>query len=349
MDIKPLLQECIARRASDLHLSAGVPALLRLDGDLVPLSTQHLTHNEIQQALSALMPPSQQAQFQKTWECDFSFEVPDLARFRVNVFSQWRGLAAAFRPIPTRIPSLQALQAPAILAELVLRPRGLILVTGPTGSGKSTTLAAMVDQLNQNTSKHILTIEDPIEFVHPPQQSLINQREVGGQTLGFEQALRSGLREDPDVILVGELRDLSTLRLAMTAAETGHVVLASLHTSGAAKSIGRIVDVFPGEEKSGVFSRLSESLEAVISQVLLKRKAGAGRVAAYEIMVANPAIRHLIREGKVAQMHSVIQTGSAAGMQTLDQSLAALVRQGVVEMSEAKSKAHHPDQLVGGF
>ena len=346
MNLNLLLNQCVERGASDLHLSSGVKALFRRDGDLEPASEQALTHEELGVALRAIMAPAQQRHFDKNRECDFSFEVPGLARFRVNVFTQLRGIAAAFRPIPMQMPSLEALEAPGILSTLVQSHRGLVLVTGPTGSGKSTTLAAMIDHLNHSSSKHILTIEDPIEFVHTSDRSLIQQREVGIQTLSFDNALRSALREDPDVILVGELRDLATIRLAITAAETGHLVLATLHTSGAAKSIDRIIDVFPSDEKGMVRSMLSESLNAVISQNLLKRLGASGRVAAHEIMVATPAIRNLIREGKVAQMVSAIQTGAAVGMQTLDQSLSALVKQGRVSLQEAKSKAHHPDQLT---
>jgi twitching motility protein PilT len=293
-----------------------------------------------------IMGPDQQAQYRNEQASDFSFEVEGLARFRVNVFAQSRGIAAAFRRIPTQIPALSALQAPAILSTLMKSTKGLILVTGPTGSGKSTTLAAMIDQLNQTESRHVLTLEDPIEFVHPSKQCLMHQREIGLQALSFESALRSALRQDPDVILVGELRDLATIRLALTAAETGHLVLGTLHTSGAAKTMDRIVDVFPAEEKGMVRSMLSESLNAVVSQILLKRKEGGGRVAAHEILVATPAIRHLIREGKVAQLYSAIQTGGAAGMQTLDQSLSALAEQGLIDWSVAKAQANYPEHLA---
>jgi twitching motility protein PilT len=278
-----------------------------------------------------IMSLAQQTQLRQTHECDFSFDVPALSRFRVNVFEQARGVSAVFRVIPHIVPSLDSLHAPVAFADLLHRTRGLVLVTGATGSGKSTTLAAMVHALNQTQAKHIITLEDPIEFVHTPHQCLIQQREVGAHTLSFSNALRAALREDPDVILVGELRDLETIRLAITAAETGHLVLGTLHTSSAAKTINRIVDVFPAEEKDMVRSMLSESLNAVISQVLCKRKDGAGRVAAYEVMVGTPAVRNLIREGKVAQLYSAIQTGRAVGMQTLDQSLAALVQQDLIE------------------
>ncbi len=337
MTLKNLLHQCIERRGSDLHLSSGVPVLLRVDGDLQPLSDTVLTHDDIHDALMSIMSSAQQSQFKESLECDFSFEVPSLSRFRVNAFYQARGVSAVFRVVPHHIPSLQAMYAPAIFAELMHKPRGLVLVTGPTGSGKSTTLAAMVDVLNQSTRQHIVTIEDPIEFVHTPQQCLIQQREVGAHTRSFANALRAALREDPDVILVGELRDLETIRLAITAAETGHLVLGTLHTSSAAKTMDRVVDVFPTDEKDMARSMLSESLNAVISQVLCKRKDGQGRVAAYEVMVGTPAVRNLIREGKVAQLYSAIQTGRAVGMQTLDQSLAALVQQGLIEVHEAQA------------
>jgi twitching motility protein PilT len=327
MNLQNLLQQCVERRASDLHLSSGVPAMLRVDGDLMALSDGVLSHDDIHPALMSIMSSAQQRGFMQTLECDFAFELANVCRFRVNVFHQARGVSAVFRVIPHHIPSLQSLQAPAIFSELIQRTHGLVLVTGSTGSGKSTTLAAMLHALNQTTRKHIITIEDPIEFVHTSNQCLIQQREVGAHSHSFANALRAALREDPDVILVGELRDLETIRLAITAAETGHLVLGTLHTSSAAKTMDRIVDVFPAQEKEMVRSMLSESLNAVISQVLCKRKDAEGRIAAYEVMVGTPAVRNLIREGKVAQLHSVIQTGRAVGMQTLEQSLAALAQQ----------------------
>ncbi len=345
MNIQELLVQCIERRASDLHLSSGVPPMLRIDGDLARMSETPLSSDDIRQAVLGIMSPTQQTQFSETMECDFSFNIPNVSRFRVNAFHQARGVAVAFRGIPNRMPSLDELNAPPIFSEFVRSPRGLVLVTGPTGSGKSTTLAAMVDLLNQTSTKHILTIEDPIEFVHTPNKCLINQREVGGHTLSFANALRAAMREDPNVILVGEMRDLETIRLAITAAETGHLVFGTLHTSGAAKTIDRIIDVFPAEEKEMVRSMLSESLNAVISQVLCKRKDGVGRIAAYEIMVGTTGVRNLIREGKVAQMYSAIQTGSVAGMQTLDQSLVTLVNQGLIDVSQARAKAKYPDSF----
>ena len=284
------------------------------------------------------MTDKQRKEYEENLESDFSFEVPDLARFRVNAFVTNRGAAAVFRTIPSEVLSLDDLGAPDIFKTISENPRGLVLVTGPTGSGKSTTLAAMIDYINTMRHDHILTIEDPIEFVHNNKLCLINQREVHRDTHSFSNALRSALREDPDVILVGELRDLETIRLAMTAAETGHLVFGTLHTTSAPKTIDRIIDVFPGEEKDMVRSMLSESLRAVISQTLLK-KVGGGRIAAHEIMVGLPAIRNLIREDKIAQMYSVIQTGAAHGMQTMDQCLLNLVNRGLVSQKDAATKA----------
>jgi twitching motility protein PilT len=319
--------------------------MLRVDGDLVALFDEVLTHDDIHAALMSIMSSGQQSNFKQNKESDFSIDLADVSHFRVNVFEHARGVSAVFRVIPHHIPSLQAMHALAIFAELMHKPRGLVLVTGPSGSGKSTTLAAMVDVLNQSAHQHIVTIEDPIEFVHTSQRCLFQQREVGARTHSFANALRAAQREDPDVILVGELRDLDTIRLPITAVETGHLVLGTLHTSSAAKTMDPIVDVFPAEEKDMARSMLSESLNAVISQVLCKRKDGSGRVAAYEVMVGSPAMRNLIREGKVAQLYSAIQTGSAVGMQTLDKSLAALVQRGLVDLQEASRKAKYPEGL----
>ncbi|MFA6698787.1 MAG: type IV pilus twitching motility protein PilT [Thiomicrospira sp.] len=338
MDITQLLEFSVKQQASDLHLSAGMPPMLRTQGDVRRIDTPELSASIIQRMAYDVMSDGVRKEFEANLEVDFSFELPNVARFRVNVFKQNRGIGAVFRTIPSQVLSLEELSAPAIFKDIALTPRGIVLVTGPTGSGKSTTLAAMVDFINRQHYAHILTIEDPIEFVHTPMRSLINQREVHRDTLSFSNALRSALREDPDVILVGELRDLETIRLALTAAETGHLVFGTLHTSSAAKTIDRIIDVFPGDEKQMVRSMLSESLRAVISQTLLK-KVGGGRVAAHEIMLGSSAIRNLIREDKVPQMYSVIQTSNQLGMQTLDQNLQRLVQNGLVSIDEAKRKA----------
>jgi twitching motility protein PilT len=338
VEIDQLLAFAVKNNASDLHISAGVPPMIRVDGDVKRINMPALSHKEVHSMIYDIMNDKQRKAFEEFFETDFSFELPDISRFRVNAFNQARGAGAVFRTIPTEILTLEELGAPKIFKDISMYPRGIVLVTGPTGSGKSTTLAAMIDYVNENRPDHILTIEDPIEFVHESRRSLINQREVHRDTLGFSEALRSALREDPDVILVGEMRDLETIRLALTAAETGHLVFGTLHTSSAAKTIDRVVDVFPAGEKEMVRSMLSESLRAVISQTLLKRN-GGGRVAAHEIMIGNAAIRNLIREGKIAQMYSAIQTGQAAGMTTLDQSLQALLEKGVISREEARYKA----------
>ena len=347
MDITTLLAFSVKNKASDLHLSAGLPPMIRVHGDVRRINVDPLDHKTVHAMVYDIMTDSQRKAYEEHLEVDFSFEVAGLARFRVNAYNQYRGAAAVFRTIPSKILTLEDLNAPKIFADLALKPRGLVLVTGPTGSGKSTTLAAMVDYLNSNPHGHSLTVEDPIEFVHTSKTSRVNQREVGPMTHSFSAALRSALREDPDCILVGEMRDLETIRLAMTAAETGHLVFGTLHTSSAAKTIDRIIDVFPAEEKEMVRAMLSESLQAVISQTLCKTKDGNGRVAAHEIMIGTSAIRNLIREAKVAQMYSAIQTGSNVGMQTLDQCLTDLVRRNVISAAEARSKAKSPENFPG--
>ena len=347
MDITQLLAFSVKNDASDLHLSAGLPPMIRVHGDVRRINVEPLDHKAVHAMVYDIMSDSQRKHYEEFLEVDFSFEVPQLARFRVNAFNQARGAGAVFRTIPSKVLTLDDLNAPKIFADLALKPRGLVLVTGPTGSGKSTTLAAMINHYNETEYGHILTIEDPIEFVHQSKKALINQREVGPHTLSFSNALRSALREDPDAILVGEMRDLETIRLALTASETGHLVFATLHTSSAPKTIDRIVDVFPAEEKEMVRAMLSEALIGVISQTLCKKKDGSGRVAAHEIMIGTPAIRNLIRENKIAQMYSMIQTSQSFGMQTLDQNLADLVKRNMVSATEARTKAKQPENFPG--
>ncbi|MFM1911490.1 MAG: twitching motility protein [Pseudomonadota bacterium] len=347
MDISDLLAFSVKNKASDLHLSSGFPPMIRVHGDVRKINLPALGHAQVQAMVFEVMSDGQRKTFEETLECDFSFEIPNLSRFRVNAFNQNRGAGAVFRTIPSVVLTLDELKSPKIFKEIAETPRGLVLVTGPTGSGKSTTLAAMVDYVNENDYGHIFTVEDPIEFVHTSKKCLINQREVGTHTQSFSNALRAALREDPDVILVGEMRDLETIRLALSAAETGHLVFGTLHTSSAAKTIDRVVDVFPAAEKEMVRSMLSESLRAVISQTLCKTNDGEGRVAAHEIMIGTPAIRNLIRENKLAQMYSAIQTGQNVGRQTLDQGLQVLVSRGVISAGEARKKAANKDSFLG--
>jgi twitching motility protein PilT len=344
MDIAELLTFSVKNKASDLHLSAGLPPMIRVDGDIRRINIPALDHKEVHALIYDIMNDKQRKDYEEFLETDFSFELPGVARFRVNAFNQERGSAAVFRTIPSEVLTLEDIKAPRFFEELCKIPRGMILVTGPTGSGKSTTLAAMVNFINTNDYAHILTVEDPIEFVHESQKCLINQREVHRDTQSFNAALRSALREDPDIILVGEMRDLETIRLALTAAETGHLVFGTLHTTSAAKTIDRIIDVFPAAEKDMIRAMLSESLQAVISQSLLK-KIGGGRIAAHEIMVGTPAIRNLIREAKVAQMYSAIQTGRKDGMQTLDQNLKEQVDKGFITSKTAMAKAVNKDMF----
>lgn len=345
MGITELLAFSTTNNASDLHLSAGMPPLIRIDGEIKRINVPILEQEEIQKLIYATMNEKQQQEFEKNLEIDFSIEIPHVARFRVNVFHQNRGLSAVFRTIPSKILTMDDLNMGHIFKSICDFPRGLVLVTGPTGSGKSTSLAAMIDYINDNRYEHILTVEDPIEFVHQSKKCLINQREVHKDTFGFNEALRSALREDPDIILVGEMRDIETIRLALTAAETGHLVFGTLHTTSAAKTVDRIIDVFPAEEKEMVRTMLSESLQAVISQALLKKN-GGGRIAAFEIMIGIPAIRNLIRENKVAQMYSAIQTGANHGMITLDQSLKNLLAKGLISVQTARAIAKQPETFL---
>jgi len=344
MDITELLAFSAKQNASDLHLSAGLPPMIRVDGDVRRINLPPMDHKQVHSLVYDIMNDKQRKDYEEFLETDFSFEVPGVARFRVNAFNHNRGAGAVFRTIPSKVLTMEDLGMGQIFKKIAETPRGIVLVTGPTGSGKSTTLAAIIDHINETRYQHILTIEDPIEFVHDSKKCLVNQREVHRDTHGFNAALRSALREDPDVILVGELRDLETIKLALEAAETGHVVFGTLHTQSAAKTIDRIIDVFPAAEKSMVRSMLSESLQAVISQTLLKKQ-GGGRVAAHEIMIGTPAIRNLIREDKVAQMYSAIQTGAQLGMQTLDQCLTDLVASRVITRDVARVQAKIPDNF----
>ena len=344
MDITELLAFSAKQGASDLHLSAGLPPMIRVDGDVRRVNVPPMEHKDVLELIYSIMNDKQRRDYDEQLEADWSFEVPGVARFRVNAFFQNRGAAAVFRTIPSEVLTMDQLGMGDVFKKIADTPRGVVLVTGPTGSGKSTTLAAMIDYINDSKNEHILTIEDPIEFVHESKKSLINQREVHRDTHGFNEALRSALREDPDIILVGELRDLETIRLALTAAETGHLVFGTLHTTSAAKTIDRVVDVFPADEKPMVRSMLSESLQAVVSQTLLK-KVGGGRVAAHEIMLGTAAIRNLIREDKVAQMYSAIQSGGNLGMQTLDQALERLLKARKIDRDAARAKAKFPEKF----
>ena len=355
MDISGLLGEAVDRGASDVHLSAGLPPMIRVDGDIEPLSRELVSSDDLRAWIDANATAPVRQVFGEGREADFCLAVPAVGRFRINVFQSHRGSGAVCRTVPTTVPTLSDLGLGPAFRRIAGAPRGLVLVTGPTGSGKSTTLAAMIDHVNATRRGHILTIEDPIEFIHEPRNCIVNQREVGRDTSTLADALRAGLREDPDVILIGELRDLETIRLALTAAETGHAVFASLHTPSAPKAVDRIVDVFPAAEKETIRSILSESLHAVVWQTLLKCRDGTApgeregthpvrgrRVAAHEVLVATTAIRNLIREQKIAQIYSAMQTSAASGMQTLDQCLQRLVANGAISEETARENARFP-------
>ncbi len=346
MDISEILTFTKEQGASDLHISSGEPPIIRMHGDIQKVDMPSLSQEEVHTMLYDILNDQQRKLFEEKKEIDFALDLKGVARYRVNAFYQSRGEAIVFRTIPTKIMSLAELKLPGILADLTKKTKGLILVTGPTGSGKSTTLAAMIDYVNQNKKLHVLTIEDPIEFIYGPKLCLINQRELGANTHSFANALRSALREDPDVILVGEMRDLETISLAMTAAETGHLVLGTLHTSSAAKTIDRVIDVFPDAQQNQVRAMFAESILAVVSQNLLKTKNGRGRVAALEIMIGTPAVRNLIREGKVAQLPGMMQTGKQFGMQTMDSTLVDMFKQGVVSKETITPYLSNPSALT---
>ncbi|WP_422418009.1 type IV pilus twitching motility protein PilT [Pseudomonas sp. GZD-222] len=339
MDVTELLAPAIKAGASDIHLAAAEVPAMRVEGRVCRLDLPQLNTEQVLTLLGQLMTEGQKKDFETLQDVDFSVAVPDLARFRVNAFIQCRGPAVVLRVIPNRVSSLAELGLGRVFEQIAELPAGLVLITGPSGSGKSTTLAALLDHLNRERQLHIITLEDPIEFIHSPRRSLISQREIGRHSRGFTEALRGALRQDPDVIMLGELRDAQSIRLALTAAETGHLVLATVHAGSAAKTIDRLVDVFAAEEKQLVRAMLAEALQAVVSQVLVE-KSGAGRVAAHEILLATPAVRNLVREGKVAQLYSVMQAGGALGMQTLDSCLQGLATRGVINLESARLLAH---------
>jgi twitching motility protein PilT len=349
VDIQALLKAVVEAKASDLHISTASPPMARMRGEIVPFQAPALDSKETRDALYGLLTPAQKADFEERHELDFALEIPGLSRFRANYFEQRRGVGAVFRVIATKVPTLEELKGPAILRDLASKERGLVLVTGPTGSGKSTTLAAMIDYVNATFPKHIITIEDPLEFVHERKRCLINQREVGAHTTSFAAALRGALREDPDILLVGELRDLETTSLAITAAETGHLVFGTLHTNSAPKTIDRLVDIFPADRQAQIRTMLSESLEGVVAQTLIPTADGKGRVAAHEILVGVPALRNLIREGKTAQIPSMMQVGAKDGMVMLDQALKDLVTSGKITAQAALSRSTNPKLFESGI
>jgi twitching motility protein PilT len=346
--IDDLLEQMVARGASDLHVTVGTPPAIRLRGYLERIDgIEPLTAEDTQLLLYRVLNSEQQKQLEIKRQLDFAYAVPGLARFRVNVFFQRESLGAAFRVIPHDIKSLEELGLPPSLHEFTQKPRGLVLVTGPTGSGKSTTLAAIIDEINRTRSEHILTIEDPIEFVHKHKKCIVNQREIGPDAVSFGEALRAALRQDPDVILLGEMRDLETISTALTAAETGHLVFGTLHTQSASSTVDRIIDVFPAEQQEQVRIMIAGSLQGVVTQALLPTADGHGRVAALEVLFPDDAVRNLIRQGKVEQIYTIMQTGTAKGMQTMEQALAELVQRGVVTVETALSRTSRPDQLIG--
>jgi twitching motility protein PilT len=345
MDITQLLAFSVKNKASDLHLSAGLPPMIRVHGDVRRINVDPLEHKQVHDMIYDIMNDAQRKAYEETLECDFSFEIQGLARFRVNAFNQNRGAGAVFRTIPSKILTLENLNAPKVFADLSLKPRGMVLVTGPTGSGKSTTLAAMVNHLNENEYGHVLTVEDPIEFVHESKKCLVNQREVGPHTLSFANALRSALREDPDAILVGEMRDLETIQTALTAAETGHLVFATLHTQDCPQTIDRMIDVFPPHQQEQIRVQIASTIQGIVTQQLLPRRDGRGRVVACEILEPTPAVRNLIREGKTHQIYTVMQTGTKYGMQTMDYALADLVRRGFITRDLAERRSSNPEDL----
>jgi twitching motility protein PilT len=354
-DFADLLLEVLQRKASDLHITAGSHPMVRVRGRLVQLEDYPvLTQTDTREVIYSILTNDQRQRLETDWQLDFAYAIPNVARFRVNAYFQRSALGAAFRLIPFEIKSIDELGLPSVLHDFVHKPRGLVLVTGPTGSGKSTSLAAVIDGINRTREDHILTIEDPIEFLHPHKKCIVNQRELGTDAKSFAFALKAALRQDPDVILVGEMRDLETISTALTAAETGHLVFATLHTQGAAETIDRIIDVFSPEQQQQVRVQLSVALQGVVTQTLLPTADGAGRIAACEVLIPTPAVRNLIREGKTHQITSVMQTGSQSGMQTMDAALATLVRQGKISQKLAEQRSSHPDELrrlmgVGGL
>jgi twitching motility protein PilT len=350
MDLVDILLEVLERNASDLHLTVGSPPIIRSKGQLERLDYPNLSANDTRELIYSILSQDQRQRLENEWEIDFSYSVPGRARFRINAYFQRNSLGAAFRLIPINIVPLEKLGLPQALHELTRKPRGFVVVTGPTGSGKSTTLAAMIDEINQTRDEHIMTIEDPIEFLHRHKKCMVNQREVGADTKSFNRALKSVLRQDPDIILVGEMRDIETMATALTAAETGHLVFATLHTQDAPQTIDRIIDVFPPHQQEQVRVQLSTTLMGVCTQQLLPTKDGRGRCVAAELLIPTPAVRNLIREGKTHQIYTTMQTGTAHGMQTMDASLADLVRRGIITRELAKNRSSTPadfERLLG--